>query len=125
MYITLNCDFHETEFFYTSQHSGQGENDYVDPLDWLKWAPMSMEVNTFNTQDKSPTSLQSNAPIIGATNQDLPSPLIEVSNSQFNKETPFNVETHGDIQHNETYTDTPNNPECHIEQIVQEEPIQE
>ena len=97
MYTTLDCDFLETEFFYTSHHSGQGEKDNIDTLSWLKWAPSSEEVNhntqdnpsqevDHNTQNESLVSSQSSEPTFSATNQDPPSPLTKVSNSQFNEE---------------------------------------
>ncbi|KAJ0868825.1 putative RNA-directed DNA polymerase [Helianthus annuus] len=89
MYTTLNCDFLETEFFYTSQHSGQGEKEYIDTLGWLKWAPSPEEINqntqdnpsqeaNHNTQDESLTSNQSSEPIVSAANQDPPSPVTNI-----------------------------------------------
>ncbi|KAJ0598803.1 putative RNA-directed DNA polymerase [Helianthus annuus] len=120
MYTTLDCNFLETEYYYTSQHSGQGESEYVDTLSWLKWVPSSQEAN-HNVRDESLASHQSGEPTVSVTNQDPPSPVTIVSNS----------DTHDNIQNVESHIDTSDifdNHEIDIEQTVQEEhgePIQE
>ncbi|XP_037497305.1 uncharacterized protein LOC119371382 [Jatropha curcas] len=35
MFTIMNCDFLETEYFYITQLSGQGEKEYMDTLSWL------------------------------------------------------------------------------------------
>ncbi|KAJ0589411.1 putative RNA-directed DNA polymerase [Helianthus annuus] len=115
MYTTMNCDFLETEFFYTSQLSDQGEKEHNDTLSWLKWVPSSEEVNHSN-QEESLASQQSSEPTFSATNQDPPSPVSgEVSSSQ----------TNGNIQNNEFYEnqniDISDISEIAIEHTVQEE----
>nr|GEU78974.1 putative ribonuclease H-like domain-containing protein [Tanacetum cinerariifolium] len=60
----MNCDFLETEYFYNTQHTGQGEKEYNDALSWLKWMSSSEET--------SHTSLpQSTDPGNSTTNDDL------------------------------------------------------
>uniref|UniRef100_A0A251T642 Uncharacterized protein n=2 Tax=Helianthus annuus TaxID=4232 RepID=A0A251T642_HELAN len=71
MYTTMDCDFLETEFFYTAQHNGQGESD-IDTLSWLKLFPSSQEV-VHNTHDESSTSQETDeSTSTSATNQDPP-----------------------------------------------------
>ncbi|KAJ0927704.1 putative RNA-directed DNA polymerase [Helianthus annuus] len=112
MYTTMDCDFLETEFFYTSQHSSQGETEY-DTLSWLKWVPSSEEVN-HSTQDESLASHQSGGSTISAANQNPPSLITEVTNSP----------THEDVQNIESqenqFCDISYNHEIPIEQTVQE-----
>ncbi|XP_071715107.1 uncharacterized protein [Rutidosis leptorrhynchoides] len=62
MYTTMNCDFLETEYFYT-QHTSQGETDFGDAVSWLD-IPSSEEV-THHTTPQSP-------PPINTTVNDLP-----------------------------------------------------
>ncbi|KAJ0764367.1 putative RNA-directed DNA polymerase [Helianthus annuus] len=40
---TVHCDFLETEYYYQSHLSGQGEIEHEDTLSWLKWTPSSSE----------------------------------------------------------------------------------
>ncbi|KAK1419961.1 hypothetical protein QVD17_29426 [Tagetes erecta] len=80
MYTTMNCDFLETEYFYSSQISGQGEKEDDDTLSWLTWGPFSEEAN-HSTENESLTSEQSNGPTINTTNQDPTNSTPEVSNS--------------------------------------------
>ena len=35
MYVTMDCDFLETDYFFLNQSKGQGGNPECDPLDWL------------------------------------------------------------------------------------------
>ena len=44
IFTTMNCDFLETEYFYNTQHTGQGEKEYNDALSRLKWMPSSEDV---------------------------------------------------------------------------------
>ncbi|KAK1418159.1 hypothetical protein QVD17_27298 [Tagetes erecta] len=126
MYTTMNCDFLETEFFYTSQISGQREKEYNDTLTWLKWVPSSEEVNHSNyqeevnhsTQDESLASEQSEEPTISVMDHDPPSPTPEVSTPQ----------THENILNTKSHIDISTNNEIVEEQTVQEiqnEPIQD
>ncbi|XP_071699154.1 uncharacterized protein [Rutidosis leptorrhynchoides] len=62
MYTTMNCDFLETEYFYT-QHTSQGETDSGDAVSWLD-IPSSEEV-THHTTPQSP-------PPVSSTVNDLP-----------------------------------------------------
>ncbi|XP_076926638.1 uncharacterized protein LOC143589894 [Bidens hawaiensis] len=77
MYATMNCDFLETEYFYNTQHTGQGEKANDDTLSWIKWMPSSEEIN-HGVQ----TSSQSTSPEESITNNDPPNLASEVSNSQ-------------------------------------------
>ncbi|KAJ0480224.1 putative RNA-directed DNA polymerase [Helianthus annuus] len=126
MHTTLNCDFLETEFFYTSQHSSEGEKEYANTLSWLHTLPSSQEVVNHSTQDESHSSTQSDERTINATDHhDPPGPVTEVSNSSQLNEDIQNNETHEEIRRNESHIDTSNNHEIPIEQTVQEEPTQE
>ncbi|KAJ0503054.1 putative RNA-directed DNA polymerase [Helianthus annuus] len=124
MYTTMDCDFLETEFFYTAQHNGQGESD-IDTLSWLKLFPSSQEV-VHNTHDESSTSQETDeSTSTSATNQDPPIlvPEPEASNSQtFDIHESQNDDTtyiSHDLQDNIS-----NNHEIHAEQHMQEEPVQ-
>ncbi|KAJ0846072.1 putative RNA-directed DNA polymerase [Helianthus annuus] len=70
MYTTMNCDFLETEYFYNTQHTGQGEKTYDDTVSWIKWLPSSEEI------------IQSTSPEDSTTNNDPPNLASEVSNSR-------------------------------------------
>nr|GEX14744.1 putative ribonuclease H-like domain-containing protein [Tanacetum cinerariifolium] len=64
IFTTMNCAFFETEYFYNTQYTGQGEKEYNDALSWLKWMSSSEET--------SHTSLpQSTDPGNSTTNNDL------------------------------------------------------
>jgi len=81
MYTTMNCDFLETEYFYNTQHTGQGEKAYDDTLSWIKWMPSSEEIN-HGAQTTSQSTSQSTSPEDSTTNNDPPNLASEVSNSQ-------------------------------------------
>lgn len=50
IYTTMNCDFLETEYFYTAQPSAQGEEiTKTDPLSWLL-EPVLSEIESTSTQ---------------------------------------------------------------------------
>ncbi|KAM0055171.1 putative RNA-directed DNA polymerase [Helianthus debilis subsp. tardiflorus] len=108
MYTTLNCDFLETEYFYTPQHSGQGEKIY-DTLGWLTKI-FSQEVS-HNNRDEAPAPTPSPQidPTVSATNQDCPHPDTEVSH----------------VEINETQNTETNNNESTADQNLQEESTQE
>nr|GEV84702.1 putative ribonuclease H-like domain-containing protein [Tanacetum cinerariifolium] len=75
IFTTMNCDFLETEYFYNTQHTGQGEKEYNDALSWLKWMSSSEET--------SHTSLpQSTDPGNSITNDDLSILMSKVRNPQ-------------------------------------------
>lgn len=77
---TMQCDFLETEYFYNSQHSVQGEREYEDTVSWLKWVPPSIE-DDHSTQDRSPcTTTKFKEPSYSAI-QDPPNLESQVSNS--------------------------------------------
>ncbi|KAI3703311.1 hypothetical protein L1987_73276 [Smallanthus sonchifolius] len=80
MITTMNCDFLETEFFYESQQSGQGEkeHEHVDSLSWLRWVPLTESPHT-STTEESPASSDS------ATTQESPDLMFQVSDSQNSK----------------------------------------
>ncbi|KAJ0605636.1 putative RNA-directed DNA polymerase [Helianthus annuus] len=65
MYTTMDCDFLETEYFYISQHNGQGEKEHADPLSWLTWLPSSEETS----HNESLRSTQPAEPSVSATEQ--------------------------------------------------------
>ncbi|XP_076894743.1 uncharacterized protein LOC143547130 [Bidens hawaiensis] len=77
MYTTMNCDFLKTEYFYNTQHTGQGENEYDDTLSWIKWMPSLEGIN-----HEAQTTSQSTSPEDSTTNNDPPNLASKVSNSQ-------------------------------------------
>ncbi|XP_076951121.1 uncharacterized protein LOC143624310 [Bidens hawaiensis] len=124
-YTTMNCDFLETKFFYSSQLSGEGEKEH-DTLSWLEWVPKwtssSEEVN-HSTQDESPNPQQSSEPINSATIPNAPDLTSDVSNSQS-----FESITNEGFHVGHENIDISNNHEIEVEQTVQkeqEEPLQE
>ncbi|XP_071695902.1 uncharacterized protein [Rutidosis leptorrhynchoides] len=54
MFTTMNCDFLETEYFYATQHTSQGETTSDDNVSWLD-IPSSEEV-THSTPSVSTTA---------------------------------------------------------------------
>nr|GMD88315.1 probable LRR receptor-like serine/threonine-protein kinase At1g67720 [Ipomoea batatas] len=81
MFTTMNCDFLETEYYYNSQHSGQGENECLDTLCWLKYVSSSEEINHITKDESLNTPTQSMEPIVSATENALPNLMPEVSNT--------------------------------------------
>nr|GMD92080.1 putative ribonuclease H-like domain-containing protein [Ipomoea batatas] len=81
MFTTMNCDFLETEYYYNSQHSGQGENECLDTLCWLKYVSSSEEINHITKDESLNTPTQSMEPIVSATENVLPNLMPEVSNT--------------------------------------------
>nr|GEW21637.1 putative ribonuclease H-like domain-containing protein [Tanacetum cinerariifolium] len=37
MFTTMKCDFLETKYYYATQQSSQGESEYLDTLNWLRY----------------------------------------------------------------------------------------
>ena len=75
LYTTMNCNFLETKYYYSSQHSGQGE-EQSESLSWLSYNTSTREELT-NTE----------TPHLSATEDPVPELISEVSNTQ-----PGNVE---------------------------------
>nr|GFC34779.1 hypothetical protein [Tanacetum cinerariifolium] len=76
----MNCDFLETQYYYSHQHSGQGE-EQGDPLCWLSYTSAATIGNEI--QNHSTTSTE--APNISATPEHpVPNMISEVSSSQTN-----------------------------------------
>nr|GFC15090.1 ribonuclease H-like domain-containing protein [Tanacetum cinerariifolium] len=76
----MNCDFLETHYYYSPQHSGQGE-EQGDPLSWLSYTSTATIGNEI--QNHSTTSAE--APNISATpKHPAPDIISEVSSSQPN-----------------------------------------
>lgn len=67
IYTTMDCNFLETEYFYLTQHTGQGEKESSDTVSWLSWIPSSEEV-THSTQAESHPSTE---PTVSVTGHDL------------------------------------------------------
>ncbi|GJW23625.1 putative ribonuclease H-like domain-containing protein [Tanacetum coccineum] len=61
MITIINCDFLETKYFYSSQHSGQGERECIDTLSWLSYGTHEGGRN-HSTQNESPFSIQPEDP---------------------------------------------------------------
>ncbi|KAJ0852133.1 putative RNA-directed DNA polymerase [Helianthus annuus] len=64
----MNCNFLETEYFYSTQHTGQGENTTNDTLSWLQWISHSEKGVNQEVQNLS----QSTSPEESTTNNDPP-----------------------------------------------------
>ncbi|KAJ0941358.1 putative RNA-directed DNA polymerase [Helianthus annuus] len=110
MYITLDCDLLEIEFFYTSQHSVQGETENSDTLSWLKWTPFQERNRITHNESLASHNPNGNIGPTSVTNQDPPGLVTEVSNSHTHEDSQ-NIESndHRDIDNHD------------IEQILQEE----
>ncbi|GJS62618.1 retrovirus-related pol polyprotein from transposon TNT 1-94 [Tanacetum coccineum] len=79
MITTMNCDFLETKYFYSSQHSGQGERECIDTLSWLSYGTHEGGRN-HSTQNESPFSTQPEDPNVSDA-QEAPNLIPEVSNT--------------------------------------------
>ncbi|GKC56600.1 putative RNA-directed DNA polymerase [Tanacetum coccineum] len=101
MFTTMNCDFLETKYFYSSQHSGQGE-EQCDTLSWLRY---TSEESCPNQNTTSVGAQEQSSPNISATEDTVPNLISEVSNSQPSDsldEIPENIhETVGVQEHEE------------------------
>nr|GEY94607.1 AP2/ERF and B3 domain-containing transcription factor At1g50680-like [Tanacetum cinerariifolium] len=53
----MNCDFLETEYYYATQHSSQGESECLDILNWLRYVACGDE-RSHSTADESHLSTQ-------------------------------------------------------------------
>ncbi|GJV17454.1 putative ribonuclease H-like domain-containing protein [Tanacetum coccineum] len=79
MITTMNCDFLETKYFYSSQHSGQGERECIDTLSWLSYGTHEGGMN-LSTQNESSFSTQPEDPNVSDA-QEAPNLIPEVSNT--------------------------------------------
>ncbi|GJU84678.1 putative ribonuclease H-like domain-containing protein [Tanacetum coccineum] len=79
MITTMNCDFLETKYFYSSQHSGQGERECIDTLSWLSYGTHEGGRN-HSTHNESPFSTQPEDPNVSDA-QEAPNLIPEVSNT--------------------------------------------
>nr|GEV30198.1 putative reverse transcriptase, RNA-dependent DNA polymerase [Tanacetum cinerariifolium] len=78
MFTTMNCDFLETKYFYSSQHSGQ-EEEQCDTLDWLRH---TLEKSCPSPNTTSAGAQEHSSPNISATEDTIPNLISEVNNSQ-------------------------------------------
>ncbi|KAJ0619957.1 hypothetical protein HanHA89_Chr02g0077071 [Helianthus annuus] len=78
MYITLDCDLLEIEFFYTSQHSVQGETENSDTLSWLKWTPFQERNRITHNESLASHNPNGNIGPTSVTNQDPPGLVTEI-----------------------------------------------
>ncbi|GJT23730.1 putative ribonuclease H-like domain-containing protein [Tanacetum coccineum] len=79
MITTMNCDFIETKYLYSSQHSGKGERECIDTLSWLSYRTHEGGKN-HSTQNESPFSIQPKDPNVSDA-QEAPNLIPEVSNT--------------------------------------------
>nr|GEW07158.1 ribonuclease H-like domain-containing protein [Tanacetum cinerariifolium] len=97
----MNCDFLETKYFYSPQHSGQ-EEEKCDTLSWLRY---TSEESCPNQNTTSAGAQEQSSPNISATEYTVPNLISEVSNSQPSDsldEIPENIhETVGVQEHEE------------------------
>ncbi|GKE49448.1 hypothetical protein Tco_1480706 [Tanacetum coccineum] len=78
MITTMNCDFLETKYFYSSQHSGQG----AEQCDILSWIRYSLEESCPNQNNTSAGAQEQSSPNISTIEDTVPNLISEVSNSQ-------------------------------------------
>nr|GEW39646.1 putative RNA-directed DNA polymerase [Tanacetum cinerariifolium] len=78
MFTTMNYDFLETKYFYSPQHSGQGE-EQCDTLSWLRY---TSEESCPNHNTTSVGAQEQSSLNISATEDIVPNLISEVSNSQ-------------------------------------------
>ncbi|XP_071704000.1 uncharacterized protein [Rutidosis leptorrhynchoides] len=74
VFTTMNCDFIETEYFYNTQPTSEGEKESNDTLSWVTWTPKPHNIQT-ESPNPSPESPKSPNP-----NPKSPSPTPESSN---------------------------------------------
>ena len=82
MFTTMNCDFLETKYYYSSQQSDQGEES-CDTLDWLRYVTASEVSSPAHSTTSPEIHVQSSLKFSAA--EDIPPILTsEVSDSQPN-----------------------------------------
>ncbi|KAH6773406.1 hypothetical protein C2S51_011810 [Perilla frutescens var. frutescens] len=96
MFITMNCDFLETEFFYHHHLRCQGESPKLDPLSWLLSPSSSPEMVLTETVNRTveivtDTSVQTHEQ---STPTNVPSPIRipEVCDTNDSLVTPLDIE---------------------------------
>nr|GEX88590.1 putative ribonuclease H-like domain-containing protein [Tanacetum cinerariifolium] len=77
MFTTMNCDFLETEYYYATQHSSQGESECLDTLNWLRYVTCEDE-RSHSSANESHLSTQPEDHV--NVTQTVPSLIPEVSN---------------------------------------------
>nr|GFB27660.1 putative ribonuclease H-like domain-containing protein [Tanacetum cinerariifolium] len=101
MFTTMSCDFLETKYFYSLQHSAQG-GEQCDILSWIKY---TSEESCPNQNITSAEAHEQSSPNISAIEDTVPNLISEVSNSQPSDsldEIPKNIhETVGVQEHKE------------------------
>ncbi|KAF5756686.1 putative RNA-directed DNA polymerase [Helianthus annuus] len=81
MFTTMNCDILETEYYYASQHTGQGERECLDTLSWLRYVTYEEGCHQ-STENEFPSSIHTEDPTISVTQETAPNLISEVSNTQ-------------------------------------------
>nr|GEX21089.1 reverse transcriptase domain-containing protein [Tanacetum cinerariifolium] len=80
LFTSMNCDFLETQYYYSPQHFGQGE-EQGDPLSWLSYT----SADTIGNEIQNHSTTSAEAPNISATPEHpIPDMISEVSSSQPN-----------------------------------------
>ncbi|XP_019158475.1 PREDICTED: uncharacterized protein LOC109155214 [Ipomoea nil] len=103
MFTTMNCDFLETEYYYNSQHSGQGEKGCLDTVSWLKYVSSSEEINHSTKDESLNTPTQSVEPIVSAIENAPPNLMPEVSNT-------YSSDTHSSTSHSPEHIESSGSP---------------
>nr|GFC35496.1 putative ribonuclease H-like domain-containing protein [Tanacetum cinerariifolium] len=94
MFTTMNCDFLETEYYYASQHTGQGETEYTNSQDTLSWLSHATRGEERNHGPQNGTPLPTQPENLSVTvSETAPDLIPEVSNSNTNSETGSFFET--------------------------------
>ncbi|KAJ0520490.1 putative RNA-directed DNA polymerase [Helianthus annuus] len=129
MFTTMNCDFLETEYYYASQHSSQGERECLDTLSWLRYVAYG-EGGSYSTPDESHLSTQPKDSNISVT-QAAPGLIPEVSNTHSSPiPNPIETNTSGqdeNVQEQEMFITQEDTPVEHNELVQEQEdfPTQE
>lgn len=120
MFTTMNCDFLETEYYYASQHSSQGESECLDTLNWLKYVACR-DVSSHNTSDESHLSTQPEDHV--NVTQTAPNLIPEVSNpSPISNPIETNASWQGgDVQEQEMFCNQEDTPSEHNEHVQEQE----
>ncbi|XP_071726865.1 uncharacterized protein [Rutidosis leptorrhynchoides] len=112
VFTTMNCDFIETEYFYNTQPTSEGEKESNDTLSWVTWTPKPHNIQTEspNPSPESPKSPNPNPESPNSTPEssnpspESPNPSPESPNIEPNGIEPNGIPSNDeeDIQTNDT-----------------------
>uniref|UniRef100_A0A251RUP7 Putative reverse transcriptase, RNA-dependent DNA polymerase n=1 Tax=Helianthus annuus TaxID=4232 RepID=A0A251RUP7_HELAN len=85
MFTTMNCDILETEYYYASQHTGQGERECLDTLSWLRYVTYEEGCHQ-STENEFPSSIHTEDPTISVTQETAPNLISEEQDNSSTQE---------------------------------------